>query len=47
MLNSYGKAIVFQANSATAELALERAKLVANQKARRADLTLPYAEAGL
>lgn len=31
----------------TAELALERAKLIANQKARRAEVPLPYPEAGL
>ena len=31
----------------TAELALERAKLVANQKARRAELPLPYLDSGL
>ncbi|QGJ18590.1 MULTISPECIES: hypothetical protein [unclassified Polaromonas] len=31
----------------TAELTLARAKLVANQKARRAELPLPYPDAGL
>lgn len=31
----------------TAELALARARLVANQKARRAELPLPYPDAGL